>query len=555
MIFYRGVRHTDVTKVSPHSMSLQRHKGQASALAAAAVSMFVLAAPAAAQVKGAIAPADLTFAAARVDGVPTATPIKHLVIIDDQSVSFDHYFATYPHAANPPGEPGFTALPGTPVVNNLLTAHLLAKNPNAAKPFRLDPGQTAATALGEAYTAQQKADDNGQADLFAAANTQAMGYYDGNTVAAIWSYAQHFALDDNAYADGFGPATPGALNLVSGQTNGLTLIASSQASYYVHDGAGGLTLINNVDPGFDVCSSKTDQANLSGKNIGDLLNTAGLTWGGFTGGFDLGATNANGTTGCARSTPSPAVGQTVTDYVPHLNWFQFFRSTANPTHARPLSLGTIGYSLTRAGLADPANHEYDLSDFFSAVQAGNYPSVSYISLPAYQNGDAGYSDPADEQTGLVTLINFLQSQPDWASTAIILTYDDGDGWYDHAFTPPTNPSADPLADQLNGPGACGAGTPPAGVSGQPVNGRCGPGARIPVLVISPWARPDYVDKGRITQASVLRFIEDNWLGGTRLGGGAFDADAGSIMAMFDFSGVGKNSAPILDPATGQPAAD
>src|SRR6201988_1498469 len=78
------------------------------------------------------------------DAAKTQTPIKHLVVIFNENVSFDHYFATYPNAANPPGEPAFTALPGTPSVNNLANANLLTNNPNftntangaaAANPF------------------------------------------------------------------------------------------------------------------------------------------------------------------------------------------------------------------------------------------------------------------------------------------------------------------------------------------------------------------------------------------------------------------------------------
>ena len=87
-----------------------------------------------------------------------------------------------------------------------------------------------------------------------------------------------------------------------------------------------------------------------------------------------------------------------------------------------------------------------------------------------------------------------------------------------------------------------------------MNGRCGPGTRIPFLVISPWAKPNAVDHTRITHASVVRFIEDNWLDGKRLGGGSFDAGAGSLLGMFDFAGGGAVPALILDPASGTPAA-
>ncbi len=185
------------------------------------------------------------------------------------------------------------------------------------------------------------------------------------------------------------------------------------------------------------------------------------------------------------------------------------------------------------------------------MKEGNFPAVSYIKMPGYQDGHAGYSDPLDEQAGVVTLINFLEQQPDWKNTAIVVTWDDSDGWYDHAFAKPTNASFDPEADQLDGPGKCGSGTPLPGVAGKPVNGRCGPGTRLPFFVISPWAKANDVSHTPISQASVVTFIEDNWLKGERLGGGSFDATTGSIMDMFDFSSTGGHNPPLfLDPATG-----
>jgi phospholipase C len=179
--------------------------------------------------------------------------------------------------------------------------------------------------------------------------------------------------------------------------------------------------------------------------------------------------------------------------------------------------------------------------------------VSFLKAPAYQDGHAGYSAPLDEQAWITRVINFLQRQPDWRDTAVIIAWDDSDGWYDHAFGRTTSPSFDYPADQLNGPGVCGQGTPPVGLAGKPVNGRCGPGTRTPFFVISPWARANYVSHTYISQASITRFIEDNWLHGQRLGGGAFDATTGSIMDMFDFSGRTNNEALFLDEQTGEPA--
>lgn len=535
---------------------------------------------AAAHRQGARAPASFEAAERGEHAVRTATPIKHLVVIYDENVSFDHYFATYPNATNPKGEPRFSARPGTPKVNNLVTADLLTNNPNASSklnstnasnPFRLDRTQAATADQNHAYTAEQQAYDAGKMDLFPTytgsatsggagafgTKGQVMGYYDGNTVTALWNYAQHFAMNDKSFTNTYGPSTPGALEVVSGQTDGLDLVATTDKpftlaaySYYIKDGQGGYNLINDVDPAYDICSSTTNQVLMKGKNIGDLLNAAHITWGGFMGGFNLGITNANGTTGCKRSTGSAVVGPMV-DYIPHHNWFQYFVSTSNPTHARPASVMDIGYSFDANGKPDPANHEYDLNDFYASVRAGNFPAVSYIKLPAYQDGHAGYSDPLDEQAGIVKLVNFLQTQPQWKNTAVIINWDDSDGWYDHVFHAPISSSYDTQADQLDGAGMCGKGKAPKGLSGKPVNGRCGPGTRLPFIVISPWSRQNYVDHTLTSQASVVSFIEDNWLHGERLGGGSFDAQDQSIMNMFDFDERPHMQPLILNPRTGE----
>ena len=73
------------------------------------------------------------------------------------------------------------------------------------------------------------------------------------------------------------------------------------------------------------------------QNIGDLLNAQGVTWGWFEGGFDLSIRNANGTTGCNRTTTSPVTSVTEGDYIPHHEPFQYYASTANPSHTRPTS--------------------------------------------------------------------------------------------------------------------------------------------------------------------------------------------------------------------------
>jgi len=181
------------------------------------------------------------------------------------------------------------------------------------------------------------------------------------------------------------------------------------------------------------------------------------------------------------------------------------------------------------------------------------PAVSILKAPAYQDGHAGYSDPLDEQFFLVNTINTIMNSEDWGSTAIIITWDDSDGWYDHVMGPIVNQSNAP-EDQFLGPGNCGT-AKVKDSSGNIENARCGYGPRIPLLVISPYAKRNYVDHSVLDQSSILRFIEDNWSLG-RIQGGSTDAVAGSLLGMFDFSDNG-NAAPklILNALTGSAVSD
>ncbi len=479
------------------------------------------------------------------EGPETTTPIKHLVVIFQENVSFDHYFATYPYATNPAGEPAFTAKAGTPAVNGL-TAGLLTHNPNSVQPTRIDRSQSLTCDMDHNYGAEQQAFDHGLMDKFVQYTDSGdcsvnytseyyrpglvMDYYDGNTVTALWNYAQNFAMSDNSYNTTFGPSTPGVLNLVSGETGGATASAPSPK---VANG----TDIGDLDPAFDACSKGTTLT-MSGRNIGDLLNDKGVSWGWFEGGFKP-TSDAGGVPVCG-STHTNIGGGSVGDYIPHHEPFQYYASTANPNHLPPSSVAMIGKT-------DQANHQYDLTNFWAAADSGHLPAVSFVKAPAYQDGHAGYSDPLDEQTFLVDTINHLQKLPSWKNTAVVINYDDSDGWYDHQMGPIVSQSSDPANDSLSDPGMCG--TVPAGAE----NDRCGYGPRLPMLVVSPFAKANYVDNTTTDQSSILKFIEDNWSTG-RIGGQSFDAIAGPLNGMFDFTGnKGKNRKLVLDPTTGEVA--
>ncbi len=560
----------------------------------------------------------------------TQTPIKHIVVIYGENESFDHYFGTYPFAENPKvlafPEPRFVADDDTPSANTLLSAGLLMNNPNLRQPFRLMRSEAFTCDMDHDYTAEQKAFDGGLMDKFVQATgdiglgcrpdgSMVMAYFDGNTVTALWNYAQRFAMDDNSHGSMFGPSTVGAVNLVSGQT-GNAVIALTFSGGKIATTSPSVTITGDPDPALDDCGAdmggaKTGQGTVqvSGKNIGDLLNAKHVTWGWFQGGFaptqaatmsspavcgsmhiqhqwtPPGASKPalvvpNPTAQNGQTTPPTDIHTLTADYVPHHEPFQYYVSTRNPHHLRPLP-----DKPSQIGKTDQANHQYDVNDFFNALKAGNLPAVSYLKAPKYQNAHPGNSDPLTEQVFLVTVLNALQQSPFWRQTAVIINYDDSDGWYDHVSGPIVNHSTNnngsgsddastnandslipvlPLStsttpgnpNAISTSGVCGptpAGAPPGA-------GRCGYGPRLPFMVISPWAKTNFIDHTVTDQTSSLSFIETNWnLGfidgatlppGQPLGSFSFDQFAGSILNMFDFDNQPNTRTLILDPLTG-----
>jgi phospholipase C len=513
----------------------------------------------------------------------TATPIKHLVVIFDENESFDHYFGTYPYAANTDGTP-FHAKPFTPTVNGLYTSitpsgpvgPLLTSNPNEYNPQRLTHSEALTSDQNHAYTPEQEAEDNGAMDKFVQETESStpsngcgaeycppgivMDYFDGNTVTAMWNYAQNYAMSDNNWDTSFGPSTPGAINVTSGNTSGAEALdpswsptpgapATSSSVVAVNTSTGLGTMYGDIDPYYDDCSDSNHSTDgalgaLTGENIGNLLNDAHVSWGWFNGGFA-----PTGTSDAPDSTDSLPVcgsehenigGAEVADYVPHHEPFQYYASTANPAHLPPSSLAEIGYT-------DQANHQYDFSDFTDALDGtggATLPSVSYIKPPAYEDAHPGYSDPLDEQNFVVNTVNAIEQSRYWPSTAIIITYDDSDGWYDHQAPTITEGSNDSAIDTAE--------CTEVAVTVGTVNGRCGPSQRLPMIVISPWTQENHVSSNLTDTTSVVKFIEDNWLHGERIPG-SFDATAGSLDApggLLDFFTFPHFFPVILNPTTG-----
>jgi phospholipase C len=493
----------------------------------------------------------------------TATPIKHLVVIFGENESFDHSFGTYPYAANTDGTK-FAAKPGTPKVNGLYTkitksgpvGPLLTQNPNEYNPKRLTPAEALTCDQNHGYTPEQDAVDNGKMDKFVQDTEQddcstngeyygppgiVMDYYDGNTVTGLWNYAQNYAMSDDNFDTTFGPSTPGAIDVSSGLSSDSHAVTPSGTKTTDPGSitAGGVTY-GDIDPYYDQCSdsnhtSTNPEGVMTGQNIGDLLNAKHITWGWFQGGFKPTSHNKGGAVCGAQS--ENIAGTELTEYTPHWNPFQFNKTTANPAHLPPTSESAIGRT-------DQANHQYDLSYFGEVLKDGNLPSVSYLKPTTAQSAHPGESDPLDEQQFDVSTINKIEKSKYWASTAIVITYDDSDGWYDHVVPEIVNGSDNSSIDTT----MCEQAKITIGTT----NGRCGYGQRLPMIVISPYTQQNYVSSNLTDTTSVVKFIEDNWLGGESIPG-SYDATSGSLYApggLLDFHVKPHDTPVILNPKTG-----
>ena len=493
----------------------------------------------------------------------TATPIKHLVVIFDENESFDHYFGTYPYAANTDGT-SFLAKPGTPKVNGLYSkitkngpvGPLLTSNPNEYNPQRLTHAQALTCDQNHDYLPEQQAENGGKMNEFVQFTQQddcsttgeyygppgiVMDYYDGNTVTGLWNYAQNYAMSDNNWDTTFGPSTEGAIDVSSGLSSDSYAVTPSgtkttDAGAITSDG----TTYGDIDPYYDECSdsnhtSSNPEGVMTGENIGDLLNTKHVTWGWFQGGFAPTSSNSGGAVCGAQS--DNIDGSALNEYTPHWNPFQYNATTANPAHLAASSESAIGRT-------DQANHQYDLSDFSETLKDGNMPSVSYLKATTAQSGHPGESDPLDEQQWIVNTVNQIEQSKYWSSTAIVITYDDSDGWYDHQAPKLLNGSDNSAIDTA----MCEA-TPVRVGSG---SGRCGYSQRLPMIVISPYTRDNYVSNNLTDTTSVVKFIEQNWLHGQTIPG-SFDATSGSLDArggLLDFNTRPHFQPLILNPTTG-----
>jgi phospholipase C len=434
-------------------------------------------------------------------------PINHIVVIYLENHSFDNLYGMFP-GANGIANAGaatqvdkngvaYAALPH-PINSNLKPpgpdSRFPADLPN--KPFNIDqyvPLNQKTGDLVHRFYQEQLQIDGGKMDKFVAWTDAAglvMGYYD-TTKLPLYTYAKQYTLADNFFHGAFGGSFLNHIWLVCACAPVWPNAPASKQAQLDTSGAlvkdGALTPDNFVvNTSFTVFSPHpaniTDTAQLvppqTKATIGDRLSDKGISWAWYSGGWN--------DTLAGRADPL---------FQYHHQPFAYFKNYGDGTEGRK-------------------QHLKDESDFYAAIQDNTLPAVAFVKPLGAENEHPGYAVPDEGEMHVAQMIDLIQKSPAWKETAIIVTYDENGGFWDHV--------APPKMDQW------------------------GPGSRVPALIISPYAKKGYVDHSLMDTTSILAFIENRY-GLEALGDR--DKMTGNMLSAFDFS-QNPNQAP--SPAGGSP---
>jgi phospholipase C len=420
--------------------------------------------------------------------VAQPSKIQHIIFVVQENHSFDNYFGTYP---------GANGLLNVSIPVNIYNTtsgyvspyHLSANLPisivgdelppgiadpddlsaamaNYTSPFHIS-GESIGQDLSHAWAVAHEAWDNGKMDGFVTAERSflTMGYYDNEDIPYYWNYAEHYVLDDNFFSSAMGPSFPNHLYIASGASGPTNLTYPWVLKGSIIDGPPANFTLSALD--------------LTWTTLAQELSNANMTWTWYDG-------DAN------------ATAPSVWNVLPLFNYFQ--------THPNELT-----------------EHVKNTRYFVTDIQNNSLPAVSWIipgawhppTLPVlFAEQSISEHPPARPDAGMdyvAYLVNQVMESPYWGSTAIVITWDDYGGFYDHV--PP------PQIDV------------------------CGDGFRVPALVISPWAKPGYIDHTQYEFSSMLRLAEVNFNLPTL---GTRDVEANDMMNSFNFSQTPL--APLIEPA-------
>jgi phospholipase C len=406
--------------------------------------------------------------------------IQHIVVVYLENWSFDSLYGEFPGADGLSGAGRTTQVDkqGIPYpqlpqpLDSTKAAKPSAATPTPAKPadprfpttlangpFNLEtyvPPTNTIGDLGDGFYQEQMAIDGGKMDKFVATGgvgALPMGYYDATTL-PLGQLARRYTLDDNFFHAAFGTSMLNHLWLISGATPAWPnapaskRIALGANGQLVTDGA--VTpdgyLVNTAYPVDGPHPATTPASSLvpplQTATIGDRLSAKGISWAWYAGGWN----------DALAGHPDPLFQF---NHQP----FAYFANYAN-------------------GTAGQADHLKDETDLIAAIRTNTLPAVSFYKPIGTDNEHPGYANLLDGETHAADLIDSILASPAGKNTAIIVTYDENGGFWDHV--PP------PFIDSW------------------------GPGTRVPTIVISPFAKKRFVDHTQYDTTSILALIEHRY---------------------------------------------
>jgi phospholipase C len=432
--------------------------------------------------------------------------INHIIVLYEENHSFDNLYGQFPGAngiaqakteqllqVDKEGQaykilPAPLAAPVNAVRNP--DQRFPAELPN--RPFLLNTFVSPDDKTGDmihAFYREQYQIDGGKMDRFATWSDGAglaMGYWDTSGL-PLYELAKQYTVDDNFFHAAFGGSFLNHFWLVCACTpvwTGDPAPADMLSVPFPND-AEHLQDKNLTADGYLVNTSFSVNTprpatvaadhlvpNQTMPTIGDRLTAAGISWAWFAGGWN-----------------AALAGQADPLFQYHHHPFTYFANFADGTPAK-------------------AEHLLDTTDFNAALANSTLPAVSFVKPLGPDNEHPGYANISQGEAWAAKLIQAVQQSPSWNDTAIIVTYDEHGGSWDHV--------APQVAD------------------------RWGPGLRVPTIVISPFARKGYVDHTSYDTTAILKLIETRW-GLAPLG--SRDAAAGDLLTSFDF-----NQAPLRAPS-------
>ena len=430
--------------------------------------------------KNAAGAQDATAASAAPD--PLLAPINHIVVIYLENRSFDNLYGEFPGADGIAGlaperyrqvDDAGAPFARLPQVSTRIPRDL----PNGPFPIeRYIPSDSATRDLVHRFYQEQLQIDGGKMDRFALVSDAlglTMGYYHTANL-PLAAEARKYTLADRFFHAAFGgsflnhiyfisaaapkfPNAPEAMRAVIDGNGRLSRDGAVTPDGYVVNTA---FSVHQPRPGFARSEALVPAQTMP--TIGDRLSDKRITWAWYAGGWN-----------------DALAGEADSLFQFHHQPFVYFANYADGTPAR-------------------AEHLRDEQDFLAAAKAGTLPSVAFVKPIGEQNEHPGYTDLIAGERHTLELIDAVRNGPDWKDAAIIITYDENGGFWDHV--------APPLRD------------------------RWGPGTRVPTIIISPFARRGYVDHTTYDTMSILALIEHRF-GLAPLG--APDSRAADLAAAFD----------------------